>query len=60
MQGERPDVHFHYYRDRRAILVRGRAEVVESAATLLQAMLYGGGLDDRGVRDIQKLPLIRK
>eukprot|EP00903_Cladosiphon_okamuranus_P007059 g6862.t1 len=47
-QAKQPDVHFQYLRDRRVVLVRGRREVVERAAKLLQATVHGGGLDGHG------------
>ncbi|CAM9539563.1 unnamed protein product, partial [Laminaria digitata] len=52
IQEEQPDVNFHYVRDRRVVLVRGRKERTEWSAALLQASLYGGGLDANGVANL--------
>lgn len=59
IQAEHTDVNFHYVRDRRVVLVRGRKERTEWSAALLQATLYGGGLDVNRVREISRCALAR-
>lgn len=59
IQAEHTDVNFHYARDRRVVLVRGRKERTEWSAALLQATLYGGGLDANGVRETSRCALVR-